>query len=271
MKPHVVVDIGNTRIKWGLVHPQRSLIEATESLPDDSVEWQRTIDLWRTFPHYREASGPWQWVAASVNPGRTERLRAWVEGRGDAFFHLRSAAQLPLRIDLEQPEKVGIDRLLNAVAVTRMGPPGRGGVLIDAGSAVTVDWLDERHVYCGGCIFPGLDLMAEALHRYTALLPRVTLSLPVPELPARATVPAMQAGIFLAVTGGIREAVRRYAERAEVAPRVYFSGGQAPVLERAMGLHEAGRREVPWDDYLRWPDQTLVGILHSAESLGEEK
>jgi type III pantothenate kinase len=267
MKPHIVVDIGNTRIKWGLVHLQRSLIETTESLADDPEAWQRTINLWRSFPRWRERSGPMQWVVASVNPGRTERLRAWIEGRGDVFFHLEQAAQLPLRIDVDHPDRVGIDRLLNAVAVTRLVPPGRGSVLIDAGSAVTVDWLDERHTYRGGIIFPGLDLMAEALHRYTALLPRVTLALPMPDLPARATIPAMQGGIFLAVIGGIREVVRRYAERATVPPRVYFSGGQAPVLARAMELHDASRREGPWDDYQLWRDQTLVGILHSAEAL----
>jgi type III pantothenate kinase len=268
MKPHVVVDIGNTRFKWGLVDPERPGLLATESLPDDSSAWQRAIEAWRALPAYQSITGPLQWVTASVNPARTERLRAWVTEGGDRFFHLQQAAQLPLRIDLPEPDKVGIDRLLNAVAVTRIEKPGRGSVLIDAGSAVTVDWLDENHAYCGGSIFPGLDLMAEALHSYTALLPRVTLSLPVPELPAKATIPAMQVGIFLAVSGGIREAVRIYAERAGTPPRIYFSGGQAPLLARAMGLSDPEKTTLPpWSDYRLWPDQTLMGILHSAEAL----
>ena len=236
MKAHIVVDIGNTRLKWGLVHPECSRFEVCESLPDDPAAWQKTIEQWRALPLYTGVAGPLQWVTASVNPERTERLRAWVEERGDHFFHLRYAAQLPLRVDVANPDHVGIDRLLNAVAVVRMEKPGRGSVLIDAGSAVTVDWLDENHTYCGGSIFPGIDLMAEALHCYTALLPRVTLSLPLPELPAKATIPAMQVGIFLAVSGGIREAVRLYAERAAAPPRVYFSGGQAPLLAQVMGL-----------------------------------
>jgi type III pantothenate kinase len=267
MKANVVVDIGNTRLKWGLVDPERPILMATESLPDDPAAWQPAIERWRSGPRYREVTGPLRWVAASVNPGRTERLKAWVEGRGDRFFHLSLASQLPLRIDLEHPDRVGIDRLLNAVAVTRTEAPGRGGVLIDAGSAVTVDWLDENHVYCGGSIFPGLDLMAEALHDHTALLPRVSLSLPVPELPARGTIPAMQVGIFLAVSGGIREAVRLYAEGAAVAPRIYFSGGQAPLLAQAMGLGEPEKLPAPWNECLLWPNQTLEGILHSAEGL----
>jgi type III pantothenate kinase len=266
MKPNVVVDIGNTRLKWGLVDPEQSFLLSAESLADDPVNWQRRLDAWLAWPCYQRRSGPLQWVVASVNPGRTERLRAWVEARGDQFFHLRSAAQLSLRVGLEHPDKAGIDRLLNAVAASRVVPAGRGAVLIDAGSAVTVDWLDEEHVFRGGCIFPGLDLMAEALHRYTALLPRVSVESPIPPLPAGATVPAMQVGLFLAVSGGIREAVRLYAEQARVPPRVFFSGGQAPLLARGMGLEE-GSGPVPWNDWELWPQQTLAGILYAAEAL----
>jgi type III pantothenate kinase len=277
MKPHVVVDIGNTRLKWGLVHPERSILIATESLPDDPELWQRTLDRWRSFPAYQAVCKPLSWVVASVNPARTERLHAWIRQREDMFVHIHQASQLPLKTDIENPDCVGIDRLLNAVAVARTEPPGRGSVLIDAGSAVTVDWMDEQHVYGGGSIFPGVDLMAEALHRYTALLPRVSLSLPVPDLPAKATSPAMQVGIFLAVSGGIHEAVRLYTERATVRPQIYFTGGQAPLLSTAMGLDGlsadrpvtslANDRHSPWNGVRLWPYQTLVGILVSAEAL----
>jgi type III pantothenate kinase len=268
MKPHLVVDIGNTRLKWGLVHPGNSTLIATESLPDDTLSWQRTIDLWRSSPQHRDISTPLLWAVASVNPGRTDHLRSWIEARGEGFFHLQHAHQLPLRINLDHPDRVGIDRLLNAVAVTRMEKPGRGSILIDAGSAVTVDWLDEEHIYQGGIIFPGLDLMAEALHRYTALLPRVNVSSPIPQPPAKATIPAIQAGIFLAVLGGIREAVERYALQAAIPPRAYFTGGQAPLLAEAMGLNDPERpARSPWDDCHPWPNQTLLGILHSVEAL----
>jgi type III pantothenate kinase len=265
MKPNVVVDIGNTLLKMGLYDPG-GLLLSTESLPDDPQACQRRLDAWMMWHTYQGRTEPLQWVVASVNPGRTERLRAWVEARGDHFFHLRHAAQLPLRVGLEHPDRAGIDRLLDAVAASQDVPPGRGAVLIDAGSAVTVDWLDEEHIFRGGCIFPGLDLMAEALHRYTALLPRVSVELPVPALPAGATIPAMQAGLFLAVSGGIREAVRLYAEQARVAPKVYFTGGQAPLLARAMGLEE-GSAPPPWGDWELWPNMTLLGIKYAAEAL----
>jgi type III pantothenate kinase len=267
MKPHVIVDIGNTRLKMGLLDPEQSFLLSSESLPDEPADWQRRLDAWMTWPGYQKVCSPLQWVVASVNPRRTDRLRGWVEARGDHFFHLHSAAQLPLRVGVEYPDRVGIDRLLNAVAAVDELTVGRGGVLIDAGSAVTVDWLDEEHVFRGGSIFPGLDLMAESLHRYTALLPRVSVEWPIPSLPAGATTPAMQVGIFMAVSGGIREAVRRYAERARVAPQVFFTGGQATLLARGMGLEEGGLAPPPWGDWVLWPNQTLLGIKYAAEAL----
>jgi type III pantothenate kinase len=267
MRPHIVVDIGNTRLKWGLIDPGQAALVHLESLPDDPAAWQRAIEQWRILPAFASIKGPIQWVVASVNPERTERLFAWINERGDYFLHLRYAAQLPLKVEVEHPDRVGIDRLLNAVAVAATEAPGRPSVLIDAGSAVTVDWLSESHVYGGGSIFPGMDLMAEALHRYTALLPRISLSPPMPELPARSTPTAMQAGIFLAVIGGIREAVRLYGERSAVAPRIYFSGGQAPLLAQVMGLPGPRSMTPPWNECRLWPEQTLVGILHSALAL----
>lgn len=253
MKVNVVCDVGNTRIKWGLV--ARGAIDRRVSLPEDAAEWERQLIEWRP------GGDPWTWVLASVQPHRAEQLAEWLQARGETVVRLHKASQLPLRVGLAEPDKAGIDRLLDAVAALRLLSPGRPAVLIDAGSAVTVDYLDSEHVFQGGAIFPGIDLMAAALHSYTALLPRVTVTRPVPTLPAGATVPAMQVGIYLAVAGGIREAVRQYATLTQRSPKVFFTGGQAPLLAETMGVQ--AERELPWSDCVVWPDQTLIGILDS--------
>ena len=82
---------------------------------------------------------------------------------------------MPLEVELEHPDKVGIDRLLNAVAANRRRQEHVAAILVDAGSAVTVDYLDGNGVFRGGAIFPGFRLMARALHDYTALLPIVDI------------------------------------------------------------------------------------------------
>ena len=259
MTPDVVVDIGNTRIKWGLVGLHGREIGAIASLPDDEDAWQRQLDEWGV-------GGAKTWVVASVQPRWAEHLSRWLKERDHRVVALTKASDLPLRVGLPEPDKVGIDRLLNAVAALGRLKEGRPAVLISAGSAVTADWLDEEHVFRGGAIYPGIDLMAQALNTYTALLPRVSLALPIPELPGTGTVAAMQAGIFLAVSGGIREAVRVYAGRSKQTPRVFFTGGHSPLLARAMGL--LGPNEAlpaPWEDFLLWPEQTLLGILRAVE------
>ena len=248
MRPNVVVDIGNTRIKWGLC--DAGAVVCTASLGDDPKEWDSQLFQWPLLGG--------SWVLAGVQPQRGQRLHGWLPAQEYQVVVLAGAAMLPLAVNLEHPDRIGIDRLLNAVAAKSRLSPGRGAVLIDAGSAVTVDWLDESHTFQGGGIFPGLDLMAEALHRYTALLPRVTVSSPIPTLPGKSTTPAMQVGLFLAVSGGIREAVRLYSEMATTPPQVFFTGGQAPLLAAAM--------QIP-SSWTLWPEQTLVGILRAAEAL----
>jgi type III pantothenate kinase len=261
MKADVVADVGNTRVKWGRRHPEASRIVEVVSLGDDPAAWQAQLDDWRSSG---SVPAPAAWVLASVRPQRSEPLRLWLEDRGERVALLQHAAQLPLAVGVEHPDRVGIDRLLNAVAACRVLELGRPAVLVDAGSAVTVDWLDESHTFRGGAIFPGLRLMAEALHQHTALLPLVALSLPVPELPGPATTPAVQAGVFWAVVGGIDRVVGRLCRLSAALPRLFVTGGDGPFLLDALARHaDAALSSLPATP---WPEQTLEGILHAAES-----
>ena len=196
MKPLVVVDVGNTRIKWGRCSPDA--VEETASLPpDDPAEWQEQLERWRIAP----AS---QWVIAGVHPTRRERLAEWLRQRGEQVRVVTHPRELPLRTLLAEPEKAGIDRLLDAVAANRRRTPGSGAVIVDAGSAVTVDWLDETGAFGGGAILPGFRLMAKALHDYTALLPLIEMPGVVPRVPGTDTIAAMEAGVFWSVAGAIQ-------------------------------------------------------------------
>src|SRR5205823_11315500 len=105
----------------------------------------------------------------------------------EAFLSIERPDQLPLSVALAEPAKVGIDRLLNAVAANTLRPRDMPVVIADIGSAVTVDWLDENGVFKGGAIFPGLRLMAKALNDYTALLPLVEIWRNLPPLPGTST------------------------------------------------------------------------------------
>ena len=102
------------------------------------------------------------WVVAGVAPQRRDGLCDWLRKNQQQVRLLDSYRRLPLEVKLPEPDKVGIDRLLNAVAANTRRPPGESVILVDAGTAVTVDWLDETGAFRGGAIFPGAALMAQA-------------------------------------------------------------------------------------------------------------
>src|SRR5687768_392141 len=106
MIPDVVVDVGNTRVKWGQVDRHGGITRAV-SLPEDPDAWEMELVQW---PAARRT-----WVMASVRPSRSERLRGWLEARGERVLLLERADQLPLQVGLENPDRAGIDRLLLAV------------------------------------------------------------------------------------------------------------------------------------------------------------
>jgi type III pantothenate kinase len=155
--------------------------------------------------------------------------------------------KLGLSILLDRPEEVGADRLVNAVAAHKryQGPL----IVIDFGTATTFDVVDEKGNYLGGAIAPGINLSLEALHMAAAKLPRVAIGRPK-QVIGRATVPAMQAGIFWGYVGLIEGLTRRIADEYGGAMKVIATGGLAPMFADATSAIQ----------HLD-PDLTLFGLL----------
>ncbi len=244
----IVVDVGNTRIKWGLCSSEH--VWSIAALPpDDANAW---LKQWQEWKIQRNQA----WVISGVHPQRRDALIAWLQSRSDTIHVLGSHEQLPLQVEVEHPDKVGIDRLLNAVAANLRRQENVAAILIDAGSAVTVDYLDGAGVFRGGAIFPGFNLMAKALHDYTALLPLVSMD-PGILPPGSTTAPAIQAGVFHALVGGIERLIFEYQHRYPMAFEIFLTGGDAKTL--VTRLHHPVHH---------WPEMTLEGILHSRGSTG---
>jgi len=254
MKPNIVVDVGNTRIKWGRCAEDRVVEQA--SLPPYAPEsWEQQVKQW-------EIKDLTSWVVASVNPEEQSWILNWVKQRGDKMTLIQDRKRLPIDIAISEPDRVGLDRLLNAVAAKDRVARGTSIFIIDAGSAVTVDWVDEAGAFRGGAIFPGAQLMANALHDYTAALPLLKTwanrGFANPQLPGTGTTAAIEAGIFWAVAGGIKALLRQLAARAGASRRheIFLTGGEAWYLAPVMDL-----------DVQLWPTMTLEGIRLAAEAL----
>jgi type III pantothenate kinase len=254
MKPGIVVDIGNTRMKWGRCSEDR--VTESVSLPlDHPAAWEGQVKRWNL-------ENSLSWAIAGVHPERGIQFTAWVEQRGDPVTVLEYWKGFPIKIAVQEADRVGIDRVLNAVAAKSRVQREISIFIVDAGSAVTVDWVDEKGTFRGGSIFPGIQLMAKALHEYTAALPLLTIkavpSLANPILPGTSTVTAMEAGIFWAVAGGIKALLRQLISRAKASRHcvIFLTGGDAHYLAGVM------------DPTVQiWPEMTLEGIRLAAEVL----
>jgi type III pantothenate kinase len=196
---------------------------------------------------------------ASVNPPARDVFAAWAarHGRAAAFDdHTR----LPIRVNVDYPERVGIDRLLGAVAAKAMVPPGSPAITVDVGTAVTVNLIDPDGAFQGGAIFPGPRLMSRALHEFTAKLPRVELSGPARDPgPGKNTAAAIRLGLESALVGGVRTVIGRLAADRFRAPAWLFLTGGAHHLLDGEGL--PGIAEVR-----RVPALNLEGIRITAEA-----
>ncbi len=203
-------------------------------------------------------------ACASVVPNLTTAVET-IAARRERLLVVASAGTVPLAIRTERPHEVGADRLVNALAAARLH--GTPAVVVDFGTATTLDCIAADGAYVGGAIAPGLELGLEALAARTAKLPRIELRTPDRAI-GRDTVSAMQSGTifgYQALAAGLLVRVRR--ELADAA-------GIAPAEVKA--ILTGGLSAAPWAKGLDGidaidPDLTLKGlaILHAEVSGGE--
>jgi type III pantothenate kinase len=141
---------------------------------------------------------------------------------------LKGTGRLPIAVHYPKPDKIGADRLANAIgAYTQYSAPC---VVIDFGTAVTFDVIDSTGAYAGGVIAPGLNVMTEYLHEKTALLPLVKLQEPKRAI-AKSTEEAIRAGAFYGYRGMIVEILKKIErELGTRSLKTIATGGQAEIV-----------------------------------------
>ncbi|UCH74648.1 MAG: type III pantothenate kinase [Rhodospirillales bacterium] len=147
-----------------------------------------------------------------------------------------AGVDLGIEVLTDRPEQVGADRLVNAVAAhDRYHRPL---IVVDFGTATTFDVVDDDGNYCGGVIAPGINLSLEALYQAASKLPRVDIR-PVEQVIGKATIPAMQSGIFWGYVGLIEGLIQRIrAEWGATDMPVVATGGLAPMFAEATSLFD---------------------------------
>jgi type III pantothenate kinase len=254
----LVCDVGNTNVTIGLARGGELLAQRrAASRRDLSPDELETLFEGLLALDGRGLADVEAMTVASVVPAWSAALSA-VAGRRRLPLLEASAANVPIPIRVDRPAEVGADRLVNAFAAGRLY--GRPAIVVDFGTATTVDVVAADGAYIGGAIAPGLELGLEALAARTAKLPRIELRRPERVI-GRDTVSAMQAGTVIGYFGLAAELIRRTREELAASgegsdPRVILTGGlsRAPWVQDLAGVDTID------------PDLTLRGLilLHAA-------
>lgn len=210
----VAVDVGNSAIKMRALTASPDGSERAEgtsfhdhSIRIDQPDWQSAVLDW---VRQRIGCHSAEYRIASVHRAAAEQLeRAIADSDRRASIDRVTHHRVPMRARVDFPDRLGIDRLVGAYAARRMYSSPL--VVVDAGSAVTIDWVDPAGDFCGGAILPGVRLQLRSLASGTDALPEIDrLADAAPRLPGKNTSDAMRLGVTTGISATIDRMFEEY-------------------------------------------------------------
>lgn len=223
----LAVDAGNSRVKWGL-HDGRAWRRKG---------WALSAEIARLGGQWLPADKPKRIVVSNVAGAvlREQLERLFFHWNVEVEWIAAQAAQCGVSNGYRDPAQLGCDRWAALVAAWRRC--GRACVVVNAGTALTVDALDGNGRFCGGLIVPGLHAMQQALAANTAAL---TVAAGRFDIFPTCTADAVYSGALNAMAGAVEKTVAALAARTgDTAPDCLVSGGDAGLLKARLSVPAA--------------------------------
>jgi len=219
-------DIGNTRVKWAVAEAQRFQGSGVFNVTDlhhqsiDKVLDQQLIEI---------ESIDRVWISNVGRRSVLKQLIAYLDVRFSQTVSVVQVADTAVGISNNYQDKkaLGVDRWVAAIGA-RAKERERDLIIIDVGTAVTIDWLDVDNIYQGGVIFPGAGLMYAALLDGTAHIQAEQIK--TQKIIGKTTQQSVSAGVDYGLVGAIEGIVQRMQSVIARPTTVLLTGGGAEVL-----------------------------------------
>jgi type III pantothenate kinase len=229
----IAADIGNSSTKIAVEHTgvdDRWCLE-TIIRGDEPIE----VDL----SGFASDQEPAFWAASSVNQNRQKQLEDWIQkNRPQDRFHVIKADEVNLSSNVESRNGLGRDRLIAGWMAMELNDRSGPLIVVDAGTAVTIDLIDRDLVFQGGFIFAGIDSNFRQLAHGTAALPDLSSQTRIDPLdnlslqsPGKSTTAAIRQGVYFSQVEAIRGIVDSMTKALvkqngrNQQPSVYATGG----------------------------------------------
>ena len=219
---NLIIDQWNTKTKIAL-YENDNITELTET----EVLDRGTID------RIADETGVDNCIFSTVRNNHDE-IRLYMESKFSNFIYLDYNTSLPIKINYRSVKTLGCDRIAAAVGVVNESC-GNGAVIIDAGTAITSDFLSPENEYMGGNISPGIQTRFRSLHEFTGKLPLVERTGDVPML-GYDTETAIRSGV---ISGVCRELEGFISDIKATHPAVlvFLTGGDSIYLSERLKSH----------------------------------
>lgn len=252
----LVLDIGNSRIKGGIFEG-KNLVE-TFVFNTAALNKEELMRILQGKP-IKDV------LIASVNTKAEEGIKGYLQDQ-QINHRFLDHSSLKLVLDVDEPEALGHDRIANAYgALARF--PLNDCIVVDLGTAITLDFIVKEGRYLGGMIYAGAGLCAKVLADYTDKLPLVSLKKPDSAL-AKTTVTHLQAGIYYGQLGAIERMIAelRLSAVSPSSVKIIATGGTTQIDEANICFDKVALIEDLKDlvDYID-PHLTLIGLREVLE------
>ena len=247
----IAMNVGNTRTQMG----RQISGELSDVVSLSNEDHAGIIDQVVTWWSYLPDDTPKAILLASVNDTTADTLASMLTDQlSEAPYRIGRDLPIPISEELDPETLTGVDRLLNASAAWNAAK--QACVIVDAGTCITIDFVDGEGTFHGGAITPGASMQMDAMHRGSDALPEVDFTRPDEDPFGRSTAQAMLHGVYHGIRGTVRQLVELYALRYGAYPMVIATGGDAQTL---FSDDELIDRIVP--------NLTLAGITTAAQQV----
>jgi type III pantothenate kinase len=256
----VAVDIGNSFIKLAVLTNAPTPL----NIQDAQVVTFKVEDVGNSQWQALLESCPFetQWFLASVNQSSLDCVVQWLDRQTIPKKRtILNHQHVPLDLSAVDVQQVGVDRILSALGARDALANPLPVVVVDIGTAVTIDAVTAEGAFLGGVIMPGLHISARALSDYTDQLPQIEIDISdlqgLPQAIGTCTQDAIKGGLVWGLIGGIEAVVKKQQQKIGNSAHLFIAGVDYEIM-----------LNLPFDTtYI--PNLCLRGVIHVAQTLSD--